>query len=605
MCGIFGSYSLSGEKVSFSLMQEMGQSIMHRGPDNTNFITSGRCSLGNCRLSIIDLSEQSNQPQFSDNKDIIVVQNGEIYNYIEIKDELISLGYKFKSNGDTEVILRAFEAWGSEFVSRLNGMFAIAIYSKRECKLYLYRDRLGVKPLFLYKSADDNYYFASEIKALLAAGVKPTVDMTAISEYLALNYVPQPKTIFKEVFQLQPGYIATIDHRDGLQMKPYWDLTKVKPESHITEAEVKSRLITILDDATRIRMRSDARFGAFLSGGLDSSSVVAFMSLYQSENLQTYSIGFDDDRYDESPFAKEISERYGTIHQMQKMQMNVDEMWPRFIWHCDQPHGDVSFMPTDQLSALAARDVKMVLTGDGADELFAGYKKYADFFTQSDRLDEGWEEEFAITTGLLDPHTAKTLLSGDLYDAFHDKDPFASLSNKISNADHHDPINRVLLAETLLLLPSNNLVKPDRMAMANSLEVRSPFLDYRMAEFAFSVPGFMKLKDGETKAVYKKAVEGMLGRTLTYRKKQMFTVPIGDWLRTKLAQFCDEILLNGRFEARAIFDMQVVTKMISEHAAGVHNHTRLLRALISLEIWFRLFIDADPKLISTATNKLK
>lgn len=603
MCGIFGGYSLSGEKVAFPLMQEMAKSIAHRGPDNTNFITMGRCSLGNCRLSIIDLSAQSNQPQVSDDQDITVVQNGEIYNYIEIKEELISLGYKFRSNGDTEVILRAFEAWGSEFVTRLNGMFAIAIYVQRERKLYLYRDRLGVKPLFLYKSGEEIYYFASEIKALLAAGAKPTVDLTAISEYLALNYVPQPKTIFKEVFQLQPGHIATIDHRVGLQIKPYWDLTKIKPENDMTEGEVKSTLITILDDATRIRMRSDARFGAFLSGGLDSSSVVAFMSLYQSESLRTYSIGFDDDRYDESKFAKEVSERYGTIHQMQKMQMNVDEMWPRFIWHCDQPHGDVSFMPTDQLSALAARDVKMVLTGDGADELFAGYNKYADFFTQSAQLNDGWEKEFAVTTGLLDPQIASTLLSGDLYDAFHDKDPFFSLSDKISNAGHHDPINRVLLAETLLLLPSNNLVKPDRMAMANSLEVRSPFLDYRMAEFSFSVPGFLKLKDGETKAIYKKAVEGVLGRTLTYRKKQMFTVPIGDWLRNKLAQFCNEMLLNGRFEARAIFDMRVVTQMISEHATGVQNHTRLLRALISLEIWFRLFIDADPTLISTATNK--
>lgn len=604
MCGIFGAFAADGVRPPEAVLNAMAQSILHRGPDHVGLFSAGLCALGNCRLSIIDLSEAANQPQFSDDSQIVVVQNGEIYNYIELREELQNAGHRFATSGDTEVLVRAYEAWGPEFVTRLNGMFAIALYDRNREVLHLYRDRLGVKPLFLHQGADGRLLFASEIKALLAAGVTPTPDMRAIAQYLALNYIPQPRTVLEGVRHLSPGHMATLSAQDGLQIRRYWDLADIRCETDMTEAEAQAGLLTLLDDATRIRMRSDAAFGAFLSGGLDSSSVVGFMSLYKPENLRSFSIGFDDPRFDESGFARQVAERFGTVHQMQIMPMEITAMWPRFIWHCDQPHGDVSFIPTDQVSALAARDVKMVLTGDGGDELFAGYEKYLALFPggRSDHLQPGWEDDFVRSSGLLQGDQPEILLTGALRDAFFDTDPYASLAGEIRRGAHHDPINQVLLGETLTLLPGNNLVKPDRMAMANSLEVRSPFLDYRMAEFAFTVPGAMKLASGETKAIYKKAVEPLLGRELTYRKKQMFTVPVGEWFRQALAEFCRDTLLDGRLEGRGIVDTNVVAQMIDAHIAGTQNNTRQLRALISLEIWFRLFIDRDPKVLAEAAR---
>lgn len=602
MCGIFGSFSTDGARAEPGVLSAMAQSILHRGPDHVGILTEENCALGNCRLSIIDLSDSANQPQRSDDGQIALVQNGEIYNYVELREELRLAGYRFNTNGDTEVLVRAYEAWGPEFVKRLNGMFAIAVYDRNAEVLHLYRDRLGVKPLYLHVGANGKLIFASEIKALLAAGVARVADMTAIAQYLALNYIPQPRTAFEGVSHLPPGHMATIDAHNGLRIQRYWDLADVQCETEMTEAEAKSKLLTLLDDATRIRMRSDADFGAFLSGGLDSSSVVGFMSLYKTENLRSFSIGFDDQRFDESEFARKAAERFGTVHQMQIMPVEMTAKWPRFIWHCDQPHGDVSFIPTDQVSALAAQDVKMVLTGDGGDELFAGYEKYLSLFPGGsiDHLKSGWEDGFVRASGLLQGDQAKALLKGALHDAFFDADPYRPLADEIRRGTHHDPINQVMLAETLTLLPGNNLVKPDRMAMANSLEVRSPLLDYRMAEFAFTVPGAMKLENGETKAIYKKAVEPLLGRELTYRTKQMFTVPVGEWFRQALAGFCRDTLLDGRLQARGIVDTAVVSHLINAHITGTENNTRQLRALISLELWFRLFIDQDPATLAEA-----
>ena len=349
-------------------------------------------------------------------------------------------------------------------------------------------------------------------------------------------------------------------------------------------------------------MRSDAQFGAFLSGGLDSSSVVGFMSLYQKTPVRTYSIGFRNSGYDETYFARLASQRFGTLHEVNYMEPDLAALWPRFIWHVDQPHGDVSFMPMDQVSAVASRDVKMVLTGDGGDELFAGYEKYADFFSEGrvDHLETGWEDRFVRSSGLLQADEGQRLLIGPLKSAFGDLDPYHALAGPVRLADGQDPINRVLFAETTVLLPGNHLVKPDRMAMANSLEVRSPFLDYRMAEFAFQMPGALKLTGGETKSIYKKAVQPLLGSELTYRKKQMFTVPVGDWFRTSLAGYCRDMLLDGRLGARGIVDPAFVAEMLAAHLSGTANYTRQLRALISLELWFRLFIDQDDALRAIA-----
>ncbi len=606
MCGIFGNYCFALGNVSDDALAAVGASLRHRGPDAMGFAATPRAAVGNTRLSILDLSEASNQPLFSDDGNIALVQNGEIYNFVELRAELRQLGCRFSTSGDTEVLLRAFETWGHEFVGRLNGMFAIAIHVRDSEEVWLYRDRLGVKPLYYCGSVQTGrLWFASEIKTLLAAGHPAEADYDAIAQYLALNYIPQPATAFAGIRHLPPGHYARIS-RTGLDLHAYWSLADVKPVPDMTEAEGKAGLLALLDDATRLRMRSDAQFGAFLSGGLDSSSVVGFMSLYQKTPVRTYSIGFRNSGYDETYFARLASQRFGTLHEVNYMEPDLAALWPRFIWHVDQPHGDVSFMPMDQVSAVASRDVKMVLTGDGGDELFAGYEKYADFFSEGrvDHLETGWEDRFVRSSGLLQADEGQRLLIGPLKSAFGDLDPYRALAGQVRLADGQDPINRVLFAETTVLLPGNNLVKPDRMAMANSLEVRSPFLDYRMAEFAFQMPGALKLTGGETKSIYKKAVQPLLGSELTYRKKQMFTVPVGDWFRTSLAGYCRDMLLDGRLGARGIVDPGFVAEMLAAHLSGTANYTRQLRALISLELWFRLFIDQDDALRAISQQPL-
>jgi len=605
MCGIFGSFSFSPPPLSKDVISDISSALQHRGPDADGYYADNTVVLGNRRLAIQDLSTASDQPLYSDDGDITLVQNGEIFNFIELRDELEGLGKRFTTSGDTEVLLRAFEQWGPDFVNRLNGMFAIAIYQKKSKCLWLFRDRLGVKPLFYAGSpADGRLWFASEIKSILANGQKYTPCMNALGQFFALNYIPQPITAFEGIFHLSPGHMAKITVENGMEISRYWDLNDCSPDPEMTSAEGQAGLVRLLDDATRIRMRADAPFGAFLSGGLDSSSVVGFMSLYQNEPVRTFSIGFDDPRFDETGFARMAAKRFGTLHEMRILDHDTTTLWPKFIWHCDQPHGDVSFMPTDQVAALAVQDVKMVLTGDGADELFAGYEKYLDIFPdgKTEHLQTGWEDRFVRQSGLLQGDEANRLLKGPLRAAFFDLDPYQALSNEIRRCDHQDPINRVLFAETTTLLPGNNLVKPDRMAMANSLEVRSPFLDYRMAEFAFTMPGDMKLAGGETKAVYKRAVLPLLGHELTYRRKQMFTMPVGEWFRQALAGYCRSILLDGRLDARGLFDTAVVEDMIQMHIAGTANYTRQLRALISVEIWFRLFIDKDEATLLQATG---
>lgn len=606
MCGIFGAFSLSANPLSRKMADAMSLSVRHRGPDADGYHFEEQAFLGNRRLAIIDLSRASDQPLMSDDGQVVCVQNGEIYNYVEIREELLREGVLFSTKGDTEVILRAYEHWGPDFVSRLNGMFAISIYDRKHNEMLLYRDRLGVKPLYVagLNDAKGTVWFASEIKGILASGREFAPNHDALAQYFALNYIPQPHTVFSGIEHLPPGSMMRISRTGGVKATRYWDLGAIACERDMAVSDAKAGLLANLDDATRIRMRSDAQFGAFLSGGLDSSSVVGFMSLYQQDPVRTYSIGFSDKRFDESEFAAMASRRFGTLHTTRRMEPETTSLWPKMIWHCDQPHGDVSFMPMLQVSSLAVEDVKMVLTGDGGDELFAGYEKYQKVFPSGriDHLTEGWEDRYARESGLLLDDQPERLLRGELRDAFFDGDPYRELSFAIRSAQHQDPVNRLMYAETTTLLPGNNLVKPDRMAMALSLEVRSPFLDYRMAEFAFSVPGDMKLRDGHTKWIYKEAVRPLLGHELTDRPKRMFTVPVGEWFRQALTGYCRDILLDGRLEARGIVDTGYVEELLAHHVAGTGNYTRQLRALISLELWYRLFVDQDHKEIEAADH---
>ena len=593
MCGIFGYFDRSGNTMPFERLQKMGETIRHRGPDDRGIFTAKGVGIGNQRLSIIDI-EGGHQPFVSDDGMVAVVQNGEIYNYIELAKDLAKDGFICKSHSDTEVLLRLYEREGINFISRLNGMFSFAIYDQKKNELYLVRDRIGVKPLYVY---DDGrrLIFASEIKSILQAGVSVEMSVQALDLFLSYNYVPPPFTFFNGITHLMPGHVMHAN-RGNTVVSCWWDLTAMASEENCSESQWIEEINATLDDAVRLRMRSDAPYGAFLSGGVDSSSVVALMAQHSKDPIKTYTIGFDDPRFDESQYALEAARRFGTNHSSEQVDLQMLDLWPLVTYHCDQPHGDVSFMPTYRVSQLAAQNVKMVLTGDGGDELFAGYEKYQQFFSNPEvnRLsDTQFLRLYSQQISLFGDEEKKKLYQPALEKEMGSYNAWEMVGTLLDRIGHMDRINQALLIDMLLLLPGNNLVKPDRMAMAVSLETRTPFLDYRMMELAFRIPGSMKLKNNETKYILKKAVEPLIGKDLTYRKKQMFTVPIGEWFKTDLYDLMHDLLLSSSARSRELFNSNYIDMMIKDHINGARNYTREIRALMAIEIWFRVFVDGE------------
>jgi len=591
MCGIFGYFDKNRNPLMPEQLQAMGDVIQHRGPDGHGCYhdKTSAIAVGNQRLAILDIAH-GQQPFISRDKNIIVVQNGEIFNHIELAKELAADGHPCQTHCDTETILRLYERDGIHGISKLNGMFAIAIYDRCIDAIYLIRDRVGEKPLYILND-NGRVLFASEIKSILRATVHRKLNPQALNQFLAFNYVPPPLTMFDGIEHVMPGHWVKIT-RQSIEQACWWDLSQVKREEH-SEQEWIERFNETLDDAVRIRLRSDVPFGAFLSGGVDSSSVVGLMSHHLSEPVNTFCIGFDDPKYDESPYAQKAADRFQTRHIMQKAEPNLIGLWPMATYHCDQPHGDVSFLPTYKVASLAAKKVKMVLTGDGADELFAGYDKYRHFFTSEiDQLtDNDFQRRYQENISLFNTSARNRLFASNFAEQLNDLDTFDVLQSLYDKAIDMDRLNQALYIDMMLLLPGNNLVKPDRMGMAVSLENRAPFLDFRMMELAFSMPGELKLHEGITKYIYKKAVTPLIGEELAYRKKQMFTVPIGEWFKKELADMCNDLLVSGRTTERGIFNTVYVQNLLNMHVNGQANNTREIRALMALEIWFRGFME--------------
>lgn len=577
MCGIFGRFGCPNPD-DLALAKAMGNAVLHRGPDGQGAYFEELGFVGNTRLAIID-PVGGDQPFVSHDRQIAVVQNGTIFNYIELRQKYKSLGYVFKSNCDTEVILAGYQLLGKDCIHDFNGMFAFAVYDARSRTVHLARDRLGEKPLYLARNGKD-WWFASEIKAISAHVHLDKVSEEAIANYFSFNYVPAPLSIYESVRHVPPGTWTTLTP-EGFEEEKYWSVTRLKQRKWHPE-EAKDRLNQILEDAVRLRTRADVPFGAFLSGGIDSSSVVGLMSKVIESPVQTFCIGFDDPRYDESPYAHLAAERFGTQHRCEIVSANLLHSWPKVLWHTDAPHGDASFMPTLAVAQIASESVKMVLTGDGADELFAGYDKYAALFAQ-ELGEKDLGGSLSRSLSLFNPKELRRLLKFDCAGAtVQDR-----ISPMLTEVRHLDAINQVLAIDTQLLLPGNNLVKPDRMGMAVSIENRAPFLDYRMAEFAFSLPGNMKLKGADKKFIYKAAVEDLIGRELAYRRKQMFTVPIGEWFRTSLRDWLAQMLFDGQLADRSFLNMDFVQTLFDEHMDGTKNRTRELRAILAFEIWAR------------------
>jgi len=590
MCGIFGYWDRNRRALPGEALSAMARQLVHRGPDDEGLWHQPQrgVGIGNRRLSIIDIVG-GHQPFVSDDGQVAVVQNGEIFNYVELADELRRQGVVLRTASDTEVILRLYEREGISFLARLNGMFAIAIDDAREDAMYLVRDRIGVKPLYV---ADDGQraIFASEIKAMLpwigAGAGSDAIDLEAIHHYLTFNYIPAPWTVWRGVRHVMPGTWMKFTRR-GVQTHRWWNLAAQR-ERDFEFDDWAAEFMDILDDATRIRLRADVPWGAFLSGGVDSSTIVALMARHVDRPVKTFCIGFADPRYDESPFAAEAARRFGCDHTSEIAELNMLDRWPQVLHHLDQPHGDASFMPTLRVSELAARHVKVVLTGDGGDELFAGYDKYAAFFEQAGAgsLDgAAFQRSYFDSISLFTPQAKRDLYLPAIAAQLDGLDSFEAAAKPwFDEAAHFDRLNQALYLDMQLLLSGNNLVKPDRMGMAVSIEARTPFLDWRMMEFAFRSRGQTKLHQGDKKHWYKRAVEPLIGADLTYRKKQMFTVPVGDWFRHESHAWLKRTLAQSDLLSR-LFRPEAIEAMVSSHRDGTANHTRELRALAALALW--------------------
>jgi asparagine synthase (glutamine-hydrolysing) len=428
--------------------------------------------------------------------------------------------------------------------------------------------------------------FGSEIKAITAASARREIDLEAVHHYLSFNYIPPPWTIWQGIRHVMPGTWMRFS-RSGVQTQRWWNLAAQQERDYRYE-EWAEEFMAILDDAVRIRLRADVPFGAFLSGGVDSSTIVGLMARHVDRPVKTFCIGFADPRFDESAYAAEAARRFGCDHTMEIAELNMLDQWSKVLWHLDQPHGDASFMPTLRVSKLAANDVKVVLTGDGGDELFAGYDKYANYFARAEVASMGGDEfqcSYFDSVSLFSPDAKNALYRPGVATQLAGIDSFEAAARPwFEEAQHFDRVNQALYMDMQLLLSGNNLVKPDRMGMAVSIEARTPFLDWRMMELAFRSRGATKLHGGDTKHWYRKTVEPLIGRELAHRKKQMFTVPVGEWFRDESHAWVRN-LLQGSELVRRLFRSERVDDLLDAHRDSRANHTRELRALAALALW--------------------
>jgi asparagine synthase (glutamine-hydrolysing) len=583
MCGIIGGFDRSGRPFDPTKIESACQRMAHRGPDDQGIFAEPGIFLANRRLAILDVAA-GHQPMLSDDDQTILVQNGEIYNFVEL-----SRGLDCRTKCDTEVLLRLFERDGRGFVSQLNGMFAIAIYDRRRKAVSLYRDRVGQKPLYIYDDGTQ-VLFASEIKSLLALGVPVEVNWDAVDAFLAYNYVPPPLTIFKNIQHVLPGTAWHIS-QNGIEVEKWWTLEAESEQR--SDADWQAELYDTLNDAVRLRLRSDVPLGAFLSGGIDSSVVVKMMADQLPRQVRSYCVGLGDKGYHDAIYSQQAAAAIGTNHQVDRVEASLISEWPRVLFHNDQPHGDISFLPTLHVSRLAKQDLTVVLTGDGSDELFAGYDLHRSILTDDvDNLPhDSFVDRVVDRVSLLSASQRLALYSTEMQSRVEPERAARFIREKFETYRHADRTNQLLAYDTLQLLPGNNLVKPDKIAMSVSLEARSPFMDYRVVELAFRMPGDVKLRNGETKAVLKRVAETILPHNIVHRPKQMFSMPVGDWFRGPLRGLVQNVLCDKVAAGREIFHRQKVQRILAEHQARIADHTRPIRAMIALELWFRTFVD--------------
>lgn len=608
----------------------MGEAIVHRGPDAGAIWMDDQIALVHRRLSILDLSDAGTQPMVSHTGRYVIAFNGEIYNFQELRNELSRQGQVFRTGTDTEVLLTFYELEGPSCLDRFNGMFAIAIWDMLGKKLFLARDRLGKKPLYYYESGGQ-FAFASEIKALLPAPfVKTDIRYDAVRDFFAYQYIPDPKTIYRNVHKVPPGHWLMADEH-GSHLAQYWDVS-FRTQSSASAAELTDGLYDIIDDAVRLRMVSDVPLGAFLSGGVDSSAVVGLMAGHSDRPVTTCSIGFDSKRFDEVTWARKVADQFGTDHHEFTVKENVTDRFTEIAGFFDEPFADPSFVPTYFVSQLARQKVTVALAGDGGDENFAGYSKYATdqienrlrgiipgavrrgLFPHLARmagavnmeltgkmqsllgtLARNPEEAFYITNCFFRPELWDELVIGDLKRETQGYDPATVTIDHYRKADTDDHLSRILYTDIKSYLPGDILVKVDRMSMANSLETRAPLLDYRVVEYAASLPSALKLNGRDKKHILKKAFQRMLPDDVLYRKKMGFSVPLAHWLRHELRPVAAPIFENPEVGGLCdFFDMDRVGQLWKRHLGGDNRYTQELWALLTFALWWRKYAIPRP-----------
>jgi asparagine synthase (glutamine-hydrolysing) len=607
--------------LTVETLESMLQAIAHRGPDDQGMCCFGCAGtghhvfLGHRRLAIID-PVGAHQPMCDAAAGLALTFNGEIYNFRELRAELTELGYRFTRDSDTEVLLRAYQHWEGEVVQHLRGMFAFAIWDARNERLFLARDRFGEKPLYLYENGS-GLYFASEIKALLRIpGVKAAVNLEAVWDYLAYRYVPGPQTLFAGIRKLMPGTVATWEH-GKLKEERYWTAPDRNPcLLQRPQCDAVATFLTLLDEAVKLQMVSDVPFGAFLSGGLDSSTIVALMSRHNSM-VKTFSVGFDEDSYSELAYAAEVAQHFGTQHhEIVVAYRDIIERLPQLVAYRDAPVSEPADIPIYLLACEAARSVKMVLTGEGSDELLGGYPKH---------IAERFAQGFQLLPGYLRHHLIEPLTHALPYDFRRVKTAVTNLNIEDSperyvrwfgalNRSERDRLSvlrlngtpvldappfdadprssalrRILYFDQTSWLPDNLLERGDRMTMAASIEARVPFLDHELAAFVSSLPDRFRVRGLCGKWILREAGKQLIPPRILTRPKVGFRVPVNQWFRCGMREYLLDHLQSGSSITRAYYDASVLDHVLAEHLNGRQNHEKLLWAMLNLEIWHRQY----------------
>jgi asparagine synthase (glutamine-hydrolysing) len=626
MCGIVGIFDLAEKRgIDRAVLSRMNESQHHRGPDEGGLHTEPGVGLGHRRLSIIDLSS-GQQPLFNPAGTVAVTYNGEIYNFMEIRAELEALGYQFRTHCDTEVIVYAWEAWGEACVERFRGMFAFAVWDRPRETLFLARDRLGVKPLYYAALADGLFIFGSELKALQQhPGLPRRVDPTAVEEYFAYGYIPDPKTIYQGVRKLPPGHKLTLRRGQPVpEPAQYWDVP-FNVDASIDEARALEELTARLREAVAIRLVADVPLGAFLSGGVDSSAVVAMMAGLSADAVNTCSISFGDPAFNESRYAQQIADRYRTRHRVEQVDPDDFSLIDKLAGLYDEPYADSSALPTYRVCELARKEVTVALSGDGGDENLAGYRRYrwhayeervrgllpgglrrplfgflgrvypkADWAPKIFRAKSTFQaiardsiEGYFHGVSVMPDFLREQVFSGQLKRELQGYGAIEVLRGHAAKSPTRHPLSLVQYLDMKTYLPGDILTKVDRASMAHALEVRVPLLDHRLVEWISTLPPELKLRGREGKYVFKKAMEPYLPDDILYRPKMGFAVPLAGWFRGPLKDKLREAVLNPVMADSGHFDMGFLKTMIDQHQAGLRDHSPALWSLLMYESFLR------------------